>query len=288
MRLFLKLQVVMFVCYAMYSTIAPPKIYADVVLDLGPLFRDAFANGSATDAATGTTVSYSSNDSGGALIVNSPSSTSDFGSNSATGVIGDWGYGVWDVTFGNSFGPNGNSNLISAADFSLDQSSLNGSSNWYEWGMIDLNGGSNITTAQLEAYLNDVTNYDDINDTNIGTALGADAANDSFNMFGPSVAGGSDDDMGVFVNGSPDNDGVDNSNTTWDNSEFGLASDAGISGFSFYYGYSLSNTESQTSNPRGSIRELTDTQQAQGVPEPSSASILALATIALCNRRRRK
>lgn len=273
--------------------------FGAIDIDMGPLFQDAFANGTATDAGTGTTVSYSGNngvaagftqDATNVLAIDSPDSTSDFGAGGTeTRELGEWAYGCWTVNFGNAFGPNMNNNAISATDFSLDQSSLNGGSNYYEWGMMDLHtpGSSTITAAVIENYLNNLTNYDDVNDTQIGTALGANAANDSLNMFGPSIAGGTDDDMGPFAtNSATGNDGVENGNTTWDNTEFGLSPTAGITGFTFCYGLAISNTESQRSGPRASIQNLTDAMTT--VPEPGSVSLLSLGLVALLGLRRRR
>jgi len=235
----------------------------------------AAADGSTTTLADGTTITLTEFDGGlGSLFPNSASADFDFATQTPAGA-GEWSYLCLEVSFGTDFGVN-NDGLVSAADFELGVSSLNGSSNWYEFGFLDLVGpgtSGNISNAMIEAYLNDTSNYDDpTSNTEIGTALGADVANDDLNNF---------DAAGNPVSAV----GADNGNDTWDNNDFGLAGTAAISGFKYYYGAVTSDDRS--SSPGGSIGDFEDAQSVAAIPEPGSLGLVVLCVSGLTLRRRR-
>jgi len=89
--------------------------------------------------------------------------------------------------------------FLSAADFELGVSSLNGSSNGNQFGFLDLKGsGGTITASAVDSYLADTSNY--TVPASIGLALGADVANDDHNNF---------DAAGALVSGTG------STNDTW-------------------------------------------------------------------------
>ena len=231
----------------------------------------AAADGSTTTLADGTTLTLTEFVSGlGSIFPNSSTSDFDFASSQDNGA-GAYSYLVLDVTFGTDFGVSGDG-LVSAQDFELGVSSLNGASNWYEFGFLDLKGtGGTITPGAVDTYLADTTNYtDSMSFVPIGTALGANVANDTLNNGGADGSSGS----------GPSND-------TWDNTDFGLAPDTAISGFTFFYGAVTS--DDRQSSPGASIGDFEDamTLQAAAVPEPSALALLLTATCFTGLRRRR-
>lgn len=240
-------------------------VHAAITLDITDHLPAAM--GGTTTLADGTTITLTENSSGagwtpGTSYPNGVSSDFDYSNPATDPTNGNWHYITLTVMFGSDFGVSGDG-LVSADDFNLSQSSLNGSSGWYEFGFLDLLGpaSAGVTDSAIEMYLNDASNYDNSADQGVGDSVGALAANDDIN---------NRDASGNQMSGT----GASNGNGTWNNTEFGLPSTTGITGFRFYYGAAAA--DGVGSSPGASIGSITDSMSTQAVPEPSSFLFLAL------------